>query len=69
MYTFHTGMKVGLIRILVDRTDNQILQCDAPYRGQPTNFFYKLANQDTRIWLTVVPPCKVQQASDATTNH
>ena len=22
------------------------LQCDAPYRGHPTNFFYKLANQD-----------------------
>ena len=34
----------------------------------PTNFFYKLANQDTRIWLKVTPPCKVQQASDATTN-
>ena len=32
-------------------------------------FFCKLANQDTRIWLTVTPPCKVQQASDATTNY
>ena len=25
------------------------LQCDAPYRGHPTNIFYKLANQGTRI--------------------
>ena len=28
-----------------------------------------LANHDTRIWLTVTPPCKVQQASDETTNY
>ena len=46
-----------------------LLLCDAPYRGRPTNFFYKLANQDTQIWLTVTPPCRVQQASDATTNY
>ena len=26
-----------------------VLQCDAPYRGHPTNIFYKLANQGTRI--------------------
>ena len=26
----------------------------------PNKHFYKLANQDTRIWLTVTPPCKVQ---------
>ena len=32
-------------------------------------FFYKLANQDTQIWLTVTPPGKVQRASDATTNY
>ena len=25
------------------------LQCDASYRGHPTNIFYKLANQGTRI--------------------
>ena len=25
------------------------LQCDAPYCGHPTNIFYKLANQGTRI--------------------
>ena len=37
--------------------------------GHPTNFFYKLANQDTRIWLTVTLPCKVQQARHATTNN
>ena len=43
----------------------QVLQCDAPYRGHPKNLFYKLANQDTRISLTVTPRCKVQQASDA----
>ena len=35
----------------------------------PNKLFYKLANQDTRIWLTVTPPCRVQQASDATTNY
>ena len=22
----------------------ELLQCDAPYRGHPTNIFYKLAN-------------------------
>ena len=46
-----------------------MLQCDAPYCGHPTNFFYKLANQDMGIWLMVMPPCKVQQASDTTTNY
>ena len=25
------------------------LQCDVPYRGHPTNIFYKLANQGTPI--------------------
>ena len=25
---------------------SRLLQCDAPYRAHPTNFFYKLANQD-----------------------
>ena len=29
--------------------NNKNLQCDAPYRGHPTNIFYKLANQGTRI--------------------
>ena len=43
-----------------------ILQCDAPYRGHPTNFSYKLANQDTRIWLTVTVTVTV---SDATMNY
>ena len=43
--------------------------CDAPYRDHPTNIFYKWANQDTRIWLEVTPPCIVQQASDPTTNY
>ena len=30
-------------------TELLFLQCDAPYRGHPTNIFYKLANQGTRI--------------------
>ena len=30
-----------------------------PYRGHPTNVFYKLANQGTRIRLTDTLPCKV----------
>ena len=35
-----------------------VLQCDAPYRGHPTNIFTtkKLANQGTRIVLTDTPP-------------
>ena len=33
---------------------------DVPCCGHPKMFFYKLANQDTRIWLTVTSPspCK-----------
>ena len=29
----------------------KLLQCDAPYHGHPTNFFYKLANQDIFLGL------------------
>ena len=36
------------------------LHCDAPYHDHPTNFFYKLANQDMQIWLTVTPPSNRQ---------
>ena len=35
----------------------------------PNKLFYNLVNQDTQIWLTVTPPCRVQQASDVTTNY
>ena len=29
---------------------SNLLRCDTPYRGHPTNFFYKLADRDTWIW-------------------
>ena len=66
-----TSCVAGLIREREGRGEKKCSQGKRGFshRGHPTNFFYKLANQDTRIRLTVTPSCKVQQASDATTNY
>ena len=51
MYTLLISHLLGVGGGGVSR--GRVVQCDAPYCGHPTNFFYKLANQDTRIGLTV----------------
>ena len=47
------GRGTGMLKFWIDLRMTEdcrvILQCDMPYHGHPTNFFYKLANQDVRI--------------------
>ena len=53
---FLKTVKVSLSLSLLAASSYQVLQCDAPYHGYPTNFFYELANQDMRILLTLQSP-------------